>query len=352
MAAPHRDIAADLAFAGLGDPPDPAAPWEDRPPWKICTQAGGCEAGTLVGVNKLAASVYAVELAERVHTAAAARGLEAWAPVQPRPGARRPPELVTKLSLARNGLVHARHLLPALAPYLPFGGGASLLSVDLSFNTLAEVGEAFWRGLPRLRQLLLHGNRLTAKQSWAELGTLSSCCPDLSALSLHGGEPRLESQPNYRLRVLRQLPGLRRLDFAIKTAGEAAAAALLQLGKRGVAFGVPIKMHMTRDFNGVMEKMRPRTPTTHGGNGEHQAVSLHSGSPPSSLQPEAREAYYSQLSRPARNAKLESPLAAVSDAAVVERRRQVRRGRRAHALQVERGRKLANKGRNDPGAVP
>ena len=48
-----------------------------------------------------------------------------------------------------------------------------------------------------------HGNRLAPKQAFTELRWLARACgATLAALTLHGGEPRLESMPNYRLRVV------------------------------------------------------------------------------------------------------------------------------------------------------
>eukprot|EP01051_Picozoa_sp_SAG22_P008796 SAG22_NODE_692_length_7878_cov_6.834812_7_plen_156_part_00 len=142
---------------------------------------------------------YPDALKERVAEACRLRGRRRWAapPAVPAVGGiggrrQRPVPVVAKLVLKNNELEHTQALLPALQPYLPFGSGQCLRSVDLSFNALAEVGAAFWGALPRLAQLQLHGNRFETKQAFKELGWLATACPSLSALTLHGGEPRLE----------------------------------------------------------------------------------------------------------------------------------------------------------------
>jgi hypothetical protein len=69
----------------------------------------------------------------------------------------------------------------------------SLLWIDLSFNAIPSIGDAFKR-LPKLRRLYLHANNISLL---SDVDALDGC-RELECLTLHGNPVR--EKPNYRMR--------------------------------------------------------------------------------------------------------------------------------------------------------
>jgi len=83
----------------------------------------------------------------------------------------------------------------------------SLKWIDLSFNDIKRIGEAFTE-MTELKVIYLHANKIESLKELKPLRALTN----LRSLTLHGNP--IEDKKDYRLYVMHLVPSLNQLDFS------------------------------------------------------------------------------------------------------------------------------------------
>ncbi|KAM9318658.1 leucine-rich repeat-containing protein 51 [Pholidichthys leucotaenia] len=113
--------------------------------------------------------------------------------------------LSCSLRLSNNNITELHDLQKTVSHFL--ADPSRLAWLDLSFNKITHIEQALCE-LHELRVLYLHGNNIFMLSEVDRLGNL----PHLHSLTLHGNV--IETNRDYRNRVISALPQLKTMDFS------------------------------------------------------------------------------------------------------------------------------------------